>query len=122
MPVFRDNHYQSICNKAEYVSWDHNQVLQYSKEEIDACKDLGYLLVCKKAKNIEKLRASCLYSLAKNLSPKCNYTSSKVEKIQIEFENQYLMYYIPEYQKLTNAITKQFIYRYIGSYENTYKF
>ena len=95
MPVFRDNHYQSICNKAEYVAWDHNHVLQYSKEEIDACKDLGYLLVCKKAKNIEKLRASCLYSLAKNLSPKCNYTTSKVEKIQIQYENQYLVYFIP---------------------------
>ena len=95
MPVFRDNHYQSICNKAEYVSWDHNYVLQYSKEEIDACKDLGYLLVCKKAKNIEKLRSSCLYSLAKNLSPKCNYTSSNVEQIKIQFESQYLVYFIP---------------------------
>ena len=95
MPVFRDNHYQSICNKAEYVAWDHNHVLQYSKEEIDACKDLGYLIVCKKARNIEKLRASCLYSLAKNLSPKCNYTTSKVEKIQIQYENQYLVYFIP---------------------------
>ena len=95
MPVFRDNHYQSICNEAQYVAWDHNQVLQYSKEEINRCKDLGYLLVCKKATNIEKLRASCLYSLAKNLSPKCNYTSSKVENIQIQFENQYLVYFVP---------------------------
>ena len=95
MPVFRQDHYQSICNDAQYVAWDHNQVLLYGKEEINRCKDLGYLVVCKKARNIEKLRASCLYSLAKNLSPKCNYTSSKVEDIQINFENQYLVYYIP---------------------------
>ena len=95
MLVFRDNHFQSICNKADYVSWDHNYILQFSKAEIDACKDLGYILVCKKSKNIEKLRSSCLYSLAKNLSPKCNYTSSDVEQIQIQFENQYLVYFLP---------------------------
>ena len=82
MPVFRQDHYQSICNDAQYVAWDHNQVLLYGKEEINRCKDLGYLLVCKKARNIEKLRVSCLYSLAKTLSPKCNYTTSKVEDIQ----------------------------------------
>ena len=39
-PVFRDNQFQSISNKADYVSWNHNNILEFSKAEIGVCKDL----------------------------------------------------------------------------------
>ena len=103
IPVFRKDHYQIISNEAHYVSWDHNMVWLYAENEIANCKNLGYLLVCKKARNVEKLRDSCLYSLAKTLTPKCNYTMSQEEDIQINFEDNYLVYFIPPGQvKLSN--------------------
>ena len=103
IPVYRKDHYQMISNKAQYVSWDHNMVWLYAEDEIAKCRDLGYLLVCKKARTIEKLRDSCLYSLAKALTPKCNYTMSQEAEIQINFEGNYLVYFLPPGQvKLSN--------------------
>ena len=103
IPVYRKDHYQMITNKAQYVSWDQNRVWLYEEDEIAKCSDLGYLLVCKKARAVEKLRDSCLYSLAKTLTPKCNYTKAQEAEIQINFEGNYLVYFLPKGQvKLQN--------------------
>ena len=77
------------------MSWGRSMVWLFAENEIANCKDLGYLLVCKKPKNVEKLRDSCLYSLVKTLTPKCNYTRSQEGDIQINFQDNYLVYFIP---------------------------
>ena len=103
IPSYRVNHYQFLAHYPQYIAWNELNVLEYNDNEVNSCKQLEFYKICKQPKVIEKLKANCLYSLIKDLTPKCSYRSSQNESLFLSFDSEYLTYYVPQYvRKVAN--------------------
>ena len=93
-PVFHDTHYVILDSYAHLVMWDEEKSYEYTEKEVNTCKELKHLMICNPPQNIQSLKDSCMFSLAKNLSKKCKVVPTTKVENKFMFKDSYLTYFI----------------------------
>ena len=93
-PVLQDTHYVILKSYPYMIMWDDEKTYEYTEEEFNLCKQLKRLVICKPPQIIESLQNSCMFSLVKRLSPKCEIVPAKEVNNKLIFQDNFLTYYL----------------------------